>query len=74
MADLIHTVDPILGGALVDLNALPVIPDLQRPADLAQLGDVLVDELGEADARWVASRTMIESLSALLPQGATMGR
>lgn len=74
MADLIPTVDPILGGALVDIHALPVLPELQRPADLASFGSVLVDVLGETDARWVASRTLIESLSALLPSGATMGQ
>lgn len=73
MADLMVTVDPILGGALVDVNALPVIDQLQRPADLAELGQVLVDLLGEEDARLVASGTLVSTLAALLPRSATIG-
>lgn len=73
MADLMPVVDPILGGALVDIHALPVVQGLQRPADLADLGPALDVFLGAADARRVASGTLIERLGAMLPPGATMG-
>lgn len=73
MADLLASVDPIIGGAMVDVQALPVVNDLQRPTDLAALGETLVDVLGEDDARLVASGTLVSTLTALLPQGATMG-
>lgn len=67
IADLIETFDPVLGGALVDLGDLPIVPDLARPADLAGLGPRLVDRLGEATATQVAAGTMIETLGRLLP-------
>lgn len=73
MADLMPVVDPILGGALVDIHALPVVDQLQRPADLAELGPTLVDVLGENDARRVASGTLVDGLAALLSPSATMG-
>ena len=73
MADLMPVVDPILGGALVDLNALPVLHDLQRPADLPVLGALLVDELGQESAARVCSGSLVAALTDLLPEGATMG-
>lgn len=68
MRDLMGTVDPILGAALVDLDELPWVPELQRPADLALLGPRLVERLGREAAEQVAARTMIEVLAGLLPK------
>lgn len=65
--DLFAVMDPILGGALIDPGDLPTIHDLARPADLAALGARLVDRLGESNARRVASGTMLDTLSTLLP-------
>lgn len=64
--DLFDLMDPVLGGVLVPAD-LPTVPGLQRPADLAALGPLLVAALGEADARKVASGTMVDRLEALLP-------
>ncbi|NIA25694.1 MAG: thermostable dipeptidase [Gammaproteobacteria bacterium] len=65
--DLINTVDPVLGKALVNLEDLSILEDMARPADLAGLGPLLIDRLGESDARAVASETMISLLERLLP-------
>ena len=65
--DLINTVDPVFGKALVDLEDLSILQDMARPAHLAGLGPVLVDRLGELGARAVASGTMISTLERLLP-------
>ena len=67
MADLMPIVDPILGGALIDLTSIPFLKDVQRPSDLAALGQVLVDALGEEDAAWVGSGTLRHRLTELLP-------
>ncbi|WP_028851366.1 membrane dipeptidase [Thermocrispum municipale] len=66
--DVARAVDPILQGALVDLTALPLVEGLRRPADLATLGPLLVDRLGERDAYAVASRTLIDFLGQALPR------
>jgi membrane dipeptidase len=68
MADLFVHVHPIVGAALFDISELPTAKGLERPSDLAALGPLLVERLGEADARKVASGSMIEVLSRLLPQ------
>jgi membrane dipeptidase len=67
VADLFLQVSPILGAALFDIADIPLARGIQRPADLAELGPLLVEQLGEADARKVASQTEIEALSRLLP-------
>ncbi len=53
-------VDPILGGALVDLDEVPWVPGLLRPADLAGLGPLMADRLGREAATQVCAGTMIE--------------
>lgn len=67
MRDLMGMVDPILGDALVDLDTLPWVTDLERPADLAGLGPRLSERLGPEAARAVAAGTMIDTLVDLLP-------
>ncbi len=67
MKDLSIQVDPILGGALVDLNTLPWVADLDRPADLANLGPRLIERLGIEAATDIAWRTMATSLDDFLP-------
>ncbi len=69
VADLFVEMRPILGAALFDLADVPLARGIQRPADLAALGPLLVERLGEADARKVAAGTEIAVLSQLLPQG-----
>ena len=71
MADLMPIVDPILGGALIDLSSIPMLDDVQRPSDLAGLGRMLVDALGEEDAAWVSSGTLRMRLAELLPSVAS---
>jgi len=68
MKDLALHVDPILGGALIDINALPWVPRLDRPADLAALGPKLIERLAETAAADVAWRTMVKSLDDFLPE------
>jgi membrane dipeptidase len=65
--DVAAIVDPIFTGLLVDPTALPVVKDLRRPADLAELGPLLVERLGAEVARQVASVTMVDFLTAALP-------
>lgn len=67
VADIFVDVRPILGAALFDIGDVPLARGIQRPADLAALGPLLVDRLGERDARKVASETQIDVLSRLLP-------
>jgi membrane dipeptidase len=67
MADLMPIVDPILGGALIDIKAIPMLDDVQRPGDLAGLGSMLIDALGAEDAAWVSSGTLRRRLEELLP-------
>ncbi len=67
IADVAATVDPIFTGLLVDPAALPVVPGLQRPADLAGLGSLLVERLGRNAAEQVASRTLVDALTSALP-------
>jgi membrane dipeptidase len=64
--DVAATVDPIFTGLLVDPTGLQVVKDLRRPADLAELGPLLVERLGAEVARQVASVTMLEFLTAAL--------
>ncbi|MER8162517.1 membrane dipeptidase [Streptomyces sp. NPDC094472] len=66
MDDVASTVDPILGGILLDQSELPVVDGLRRPADLRGLGPALVDRLGEADARAVAAGTLTAFLRRAL--------
>lgn len=67
MKDLSIQVDPILGGALVDINTLPWVAGLDRPADLANLGPRLIERLGIEAATDIAWRTMATSLDDFLP-------
>jgi membrane dipeptidase len=67
MVDLCETMDPNLGGALVDLSALPWVPELVRPADLAALGPALIARLGADTAEAVMAGTIVDTLVALLP-------
>lgn len=67
LRDLVDTVDPILGSALVDPAELSWVPGLERPADLAALGPHLVGRLGREAAVQVASGTVVETLAKLLP-------
>lgn len=67
MADLMPVVDPILGGALVDLTSIPLLDDVLRPGDLAAFGSLLQMELGAEDAQWIASGTLTLRLAELLP-------
>ena len=69
MRDLFSQADPILGGALVDINNLPWVTGLDRPADLAHLGPLLVERLGVDAATDVAWRTMATLLDDFLPAG-----
>lgn len=71
MADLMPIVDPILGGALIDVTSIPLLEDVRRPSDLAGLGHLLVDALGAQDAAWVGSRTLRLRLKELLPSVAS---
>ena len=67
MFDLMRQVDPILGGALIDIEDIPFPEGLRRPADLASLAECMTAELGEVDATWIMGRTLYERLIALLP-------
>jgi membrane dipeptidase len=67
VADIFTEVHPILGAALFDIGDVPLARGIARPADLAALGPLLVERLGEADARKVAADTEIDVLSRLLP-------
>ncbi|MEI7745098.1 MAG: membrane dipeptidase, partial [Chloroflexota bacterium] len=69
VADVFTSVHPILGAALFDIGDVPLARGLARPADLASLGPLLVERLGEGDARKVAAGTEIDLLSRLLPAG-----
>jgi membrane dipeptidase len=63
--DLFALMDPVLSGALIDGHPATVA-GLQRPADLAALGPLLVTRLGGDDARRVAAGTMVGILGELL--------
>ena len=67
VADIFAQLDPIVGGVLLEPDQLGTIAGLERPADLAALGPRLVERLGQADARQVASGTLVEGLGRLLP-------
>ncbi len=69
VADIFEQLDPIVSGVLLDPDQLGTIPGLERPADLATLGPLLVERLGEADARAVAAGTLVAGLRRLLPAG-----
>ncbi|MCW2833655.1 MAG: dipeptidase Metallo peptidase family, partial [Nocardioides sp.] len=63
MRDLVDVVDPVLGGALVDPDALPWVEGLERPADLAALAARLEDSLGPRAGRQVCANTVIDTLA-----------
>lgn len=65
--DLSTVVDPILGGALIDIQDLPWVEDLLRPADLAELAGRLHATLGASDGEAVAWKTLAHRLAHLLP-------
>lgn len=67
MYDLMRQVDPILGGALVSIDEIPFPEGLRRPADLAQVASLMVNELGAEDAAWICGRTLSDHLCRLLP-------
>ena len=65
--DLFETVDAVLGKALVDIDDIPMIEGLVRPADYVGLGDRLRERLGDDSAERVAAGNLIEFLRASLP-------
>jgi membrane dipeptidase len=67
VADIFEQMDPIVGGVLLDPDQLGTIDGLERPADLAALGPLLVDRIGQAQAGAVASGTLVDGLTRLLP-------
>jgi membrane dipeptidase len=67
VADIFDQLDPIVGGVLLEPGQLGTISGLERPGDLAALGPLLIDRLGEADARAVAAETLVAGLRRLLP-------
>lgn len=67
VADIFEQLDPIVSGVLLEPDQLGTIPGLERPADLAALGPLLVDRLGQADARAVAAESLVGGLRRLLP-------
>lgn len=69
MEDLMHQVDPILGGALVDIDQIPFVDGLRRPADLAQVTTALAERFSREDALAIASGTLRHHLTQLLPSG-----
>ncbi len=62
VADIFVQMDPIVSGVLLEPGQLGTIDGLERPADLAALGAVLVERLGEERARAVASGTLVAGL------------
>jgi membrane dipeptidase len=73
MVDVFEVTNPNLGGALVDLSALPWVAELVRPADLAVLGPALTARLGADTAKAVMAGTIVDTLVALLPAGGHRG-
>jgi membrane dipeptidase len=67
VADIFVQLDPIVSGILLEPHQLGTIEGLERPADLAGLGPLLVERLGETDAARVASGALTEGLERLLP-------
>ena len=67
VADIFRQLDPIVGGVLLEPDQLGTIEGLERPADLAALGPLLVERFGETDARSVASDTLVDGMRRLLP-------
>ena len=68
MRDLMTHVDPVLGGALVDINDWPFVAGLDRPSDLAHFGELLVARFGQKIAEDVSGRSMTAMMERLLPQ------
>jgi membrane dipeptidase len=68
MRDLMTQVDPVLGGALVDINDWPFVSGLDRPSDLANFGELLIARFGQKVAEDVAGRSMTAMMERLLPQ------
>ncbi|MFY9331368.1 MAG: membrane dipeptidase [Candidatus Nanopelagicales bacterium] len=69
MQDLMQQVNPILGGALVDISQIPFVDGLRRPADLAQVTAAMNDRFDAETADWLASGTLRHHLTRLLPTG-----
>ena len=67
VADIFVQLDPIVEGILLEPDQLGTISGIERPADLARLGPLLVERLGQAAAARVASFTLVEGLGRLLP-------
>ena len=67
VADIFRQMDPIVGGVLLEPGQLGTIKGIERPADLAALGPMLVERLGQDAAVRVSSGTLIEGLGRLLP-------
>ena len=70
MQDLMKQVDPILGGALVDIDQIPFVDGLRRPADLAQVTSAMQTRFSPETAANLASGTLRHHLTRLLPTGA----
>jgi len=68
MADIMPVVDPILGGALIDLKSIIMLNEVLHPRDLAALGLNLKSDLDANAAAWVSSSTLRTRLSELMPQ------
>jgi len=68
VADIFVQMDPIVDGLLLEPDQLGTIEGIERPADLAALGPLLIERLGADAAAWVSSRTLVESLGRLLPR------
>ncbi len=55
IGDVAEAVDPIFGGLMVDHSALPLVPGLQRPADLSGLGVDMIERFGRPVAQTIAA-------------------
>lgn len=67
VADIFRQMDPIVSGLLLEPDRLGTIDGLERPADLAALGPLLVERLGDERARAVSCGTLVSGLRRLLP-------
>lgn len=67
VADIFVQLDPIVGGILLEPDQLGTIRGIERPADLAALGPLLVERLGPEAAAQVSSGTLVAGLGRLLP-------
>lgn len=62
--DVLHVIDPILGGALAD--EFPIVENLQSPADFPAIAAAVTDQIGPDSARQVLSGNLIRFLSSIL--------